>query len=133
MSYDITKTTDYLRLTAISPWIQDTRRLYKNKCILSGKKRNIEIHHHIVTFKHLVKETFNTLHIKFNPKTSTYTQEELKLISDQLLRLHYKYGLGVTLTKSIHKKLHIQTGGGYGKPYEDFVKQYKLYKQKVYM
>jgi hypothetical protein len=55
---------------------------------------------------------------------SQYTQDELDILSKKCLELHYKYGLGVCMTKPIHKEFHILYGLKNNTPeqYEEFKK-----------
>lgn len=122
--YDTTNIFDYLR-ASISPWIAMTRETYKNKCVLTGVTYNIEVHHHIKTYRDIVNQAFEELKIPFTSRTKNLTYEQLKQLSDKVLEIHMELGPGVCLTHKVHKQLHAKTGGGFGIRYKEFAEQYK--------
>lgn len=85
-------------------WKYDSMKNCNYKCIITGKR--FEDIHHIYPFFKIIDETLLITKIKLYESISNYTNEELKLIENMCLELHYKYGLGVCLTKELHKEFH---------------------------
>lgn len=94
---------DYLRAVIKKPTLQKLIKA-NHICELTGKKfRNLELHH-IDGFSDLL---YNTLTALCLPPLSvgSYTQEELKQITDYFLILH-EQSQCIVLGKGIHKKFH---------------------------
>lgn len=100
----------YLR-QKILDWKYKSFKKYNNKCVITGSSKNVIIHH-LVSFNSILYETMEYLKLPIHNKISQYTEEELKLIEEKFLELHYKYGLGVCLTKTKHKEFHNIYGYG---------------------
>lgn len=98
----------YLRYY-IKQWKKDSMRFCNYKCVLT-QTRFDEIHH-LYSFESIIKEIFNSDKIPIN-KVNEYTDEELKLIKEKSLRIHYKYGLGICLIKPLHVLYHKTYGEG---------------------
>lgn len=89
------------------PWKIESLARYDYKCALSNlNDGTLEVHHQNKNFSELVYETFKILNLKIEKDMSNYTEVERNLIRDTLLSLHYECGLGIPLTKNIHKKFH---------------------------
>lgn len=101
----ITPLQNYLR-TIISSWKIDSFKAYNNTCCITGKKSKENLIHHKYGFHKIVKETMEILNLPIYQEISEYTKEELKLIEDKCLELHYEYGLGVCICKDIHNQFH---------------------------
>jgi hypothetical protein len=101
----ITPLSIYLRLHIIE-WKIDSLKNNNYKCILTGSSKNIIIHHLYKNFSDIVFETLQILKLPIYKKINKYTEEELFLIQDMCLKLHYSYGLGIVLDKSLHKQFH---------------------------
>lgn len=115
------------------PWKIDSLKQYEYKCALSGiNDGTIEIHHLYKNFSEIVYETFEILELEINKDMSDYTQEERDMIQSKLLELHYKYGLGIPLTKLIHKDFHSIYGNRNNTPeqFEEFKIKYESGKFK---
>ena len=67
-------------------------------------------------------ETLEELNIKLKDTVAEYTEEELELIKDRCIEKHYERGLGVVITKEIHKEFHSIYGYGNNTPeqFEEF-------------
>jgi len=94
---------DYLR-KVVTPWKMDSYNEYGGRCAISQQKANHI--HHMYSFYKIVDETFNELNLPRYKTHKNYTDEELIVIKEKLLELHYKYGLGVPLSSNVHKLLH---------------------------
>lgn len=88
------------------PWKIDSYKKYDHRCDITGVKLNSNIIHHHYNYSDILKETLKELGMSFKGEISNYTQEELELIKKKCLELHYKYGLGICLSKEIHKEFH---------------------------
>ena len=76
-------------------------------CITQSKFDDI---HHLYSFKKIVEETFSNVNLDVRKKVLDYTEEEFSIICKELRRLHNHYGLGVCLTKKIHRLFHKEYG-----------------------
>lgn len=94
----------HLRRT-IFPWYLDTIKYYNYKCVITGKPFGV-VHHYSRNFSDIVKDTLSELNLPILKNVGSYTKEQIKLIEDKCLELHYKYGLGVCLTKEKHIEFH---------------------------
>lgn len=93
----------YLRCS-VNNWRKDSRHVCGNKCMITGKKLN-DIHH-LYSFTKIVIEVFQLENLDIYDKIENYSQDELLRLSTQCIKLHYKYGYGIGLCKSIHKLFH---------------------------
>lgn len=108
----ITPLQQYLR-THLAEWKKDSLKKYKYKCAITGKTNSGKMEvHHIYGFDKIFKETMETLNLPVHDEVSKYTREELELIKDTCNKFHYKYGLGVCLTKKVHDDFHATYGYG---------------------
>jgi hypothetical protein len=103
----ITPIKEYLR-SKISPWKVDSTKASNYKCIITSKP--FDDIHHLYPFHKIIDEVFNITNIKRKQEISEYTAEELKILEDTVLQLHYKYPLGVCLTHEIHSLFHSEYG-----------------------
>jgi len=79
----------------IKEWQLESMKNCNYKCVISGKEfDNI---HHLYPFKNIVNEVFETLNLEQLPKVLDYSEVEFDNIN---------YGLGVCLSKPIHKLFH---------------------------
>lgn len=100
----ITPLSFHIRST-IGQWKQDSLKGADYKCYISGSKRDLEVHH-AYNFPRILKETLEIVGLPIYNEVGKYSDKELKLIENVCLELHYKYGLGICLSKKIHKKFH---------------------------
>ena len=121
----ITEINDYLR-KIIDSWKTDSFKLFDYKCSITKDKKDCIIHH-LYSFSNIVKEIHELNNIDVKKCICDYTEQELDVLKDECLKLHYKYGLGVCLTKEIHKEFHKMYGYGNNTP-EQF---YEFYKTKT--
>jgi hypothetical protein len=116
--------SSYLR-HFINEWQIKTAKKNNFKCVITGN--SFEVIHHLYPFNKIVKETIECLDIPIYTNLLKYTEDELKMFQNKCIELHWKYGLGVCLTKKIHKYFHSL----YGKTNcnEEQFKQFKKYMQ----
>ena len=118
----ITDITRYLR-GKIYYWKNETLEKYNSKCDITNTTSYIVVHH-LYGFDQILRETMNELNLPIYDEINKYTDEELKLMEDKCLELHYKHKLGVCLCEEEHKKFHIMFGYGNNSP-----EQYYKYKE----
>jgi hypothetical protein len=109
----------------ISPWVSDSMKSCNYKCVITNERKDWEVHH-LVSFNTIMYETLEYLRLEPKQYLSDYTYNELNLIDSKCLQLHYKYGLGVCLEKSIHALFHLEYGKGDNTPeqFEEFKERY---------
>ena len=101
----ISSLNSFLR-TSINRWKQDSLKNSNYLCDISMKHGYFEIHHLYKNFKDIVEETLNLTNLDIRKNIGEYSQEELKLLSDTCINLHYKYGLGVCILQKYHLEFH---------------------------
>lgn len=75
------------------------------RCVITG---DIFDHvHHLYSFSKIVEESFLEIGLDSSRKnTSLYSPEQLLLISEKIIEIHYRYPLGVCLRRDVHEKFH---------------------------
>lgn len=94
----------YLRNT-ISPWKRDSFKKYNYRCAITGTNKHLTIHH-LYNFSDILEEVLKKTKLPLYQEIGKYTNKELRLLEDTCLQLHYKYGLGICLTRKIHEEFH---------------------------
>lgn len=95
--------SEYLR-KHIEAWKIDSFAHFKGTCVISGNKS--QVLHHVYPFYQIVDEVLELTKIPLYSDIAKYTEQELEILSQICLNLHYKYGLGFPLTTSLHKEFH---------------------------
>lgn len=121
----ISKLREYLR-ARIQEWKTDSINFCKNKCIITGEE--FDAVHHLYGFDKILEETLNETQIPLYEEINQYSNAELRLLEDTCLKLHYKHGLGVCLTKEIHEEFHNMYG--YGSNTKEQFEEFKKIKSK---
>lgn len=88
-----------------SQWYKDSFAQTGGKCVISGKKRNLHLHH-VYPLSKIIDETLESLNLDIREKVDMYSNEELQQLENKCLELHYKYGLGVPLAEELHTYFH---------------------------
>ena len=78
--------------------------------LLTGKRFN-DIHH-LYSFDNIVKDTLSETRLPLYDDISFYSDEEIKLLVDKCLEIHYRHPLGVCLEERYHAKFHEEFGYG---------------------
>lgn len=102
----ISSLNNYMR-DRLRNWITESMAKFDYKCALTSTSRNIEVHH-FYNFSNILEESLTNLKL-INSKTGIigdYSENELKLINDECIKLHYQYGFGIPVNKKIHKLFH---------------------------
>lgn len=92
----------------LTEWRQASLEEYNNECIITHSKNNLEVHHINVTFQKIIAEAHVNLNIQQYRTLTNYSLVELALLKEEILRLHFKYGLGVPITHNLHKQYHFK-------------------------
>lgn len=87
-------------------WRKASKKVCKNKCILTGIKGNIEIHHQY-QLDTILKEALSNLNIELKLK---YSGEEIIKIKEETNRIHKEHYLGVCFNKKLHQLFHTKYG-----------------------
>ena len=93
----------YLR-EHIIPWKQISYKLSNGKCIVSNKKA--ETIHHLYPFSKILEYLLKIINLPIYDNINKYTEDELILLEEECLRIHYQYPFGVCLSKDLHKEFH---------------------------
>lgn len=94
-----------LRLQVVD-WRVDSYKKYDFKCDISGVKLENNVIHHIIPFRNIVEEAITLLDFKLYKNTGDYEQEDLNKLKEKCVELHYKYGLGICLSRYEHINFH---------------------------
>jgi hypothetical protein len=111
----------YLREHMLS-WKYDSAKVFNYRCVITNNKKYCLVHH-LYPFNLILRETLNELLFPLYDEINKYTENDLKLIINKCLEIHYKYPLGVCLTKNIHNEFHKKYGYNNFTP-EDFQEFY---------
>jgi hypothetical protein len=99
----ITELYEHLRRN-LTQWKKDSMEQCGYKCILTGER--FDDIHHLYGFQNIVDDTLRELNIRLEPNIGNYTDEELYMITDKCIEIHYRYPLGVCLKAEIHSLFH---------------------------
>ncbi|HAT4302283.1 TPA: hypothetical protein I9089_002389 [Clostridium perfringens] len=117
----VTPLHEYLR-RHLNEWKRASMKSCNYKCDITGER--FQVIHHLYNFSDIVKETLKEVQLDYK-EIGEYTEEELFLLVETCNKLHNKYGLGVCLTKDLHKEFHSIYGIENNTP-----KQYYDFKEK---
>lgn len=98
----------------LSDWKQESMKFHNYTCILTGE--NFDEIHHLYSFKQIVRETLDSLNFEYTKTLESFTEDEIEIIRDLIIKNNKKYGLGVCLTKEVHKLFHDIYGYGDNTP-----------------
>lgn len=91
----------------LGKWRNDSLEFHNNKCFVSGRTKNLIIHH-IVPFNQIRDYVLNSLELS-NKALSDFTKEELTILENRFNDYH-SLSLGVPLNETIHKQFHMLYG-----------------------
>lgn len=95
---------DYLT-RHILQWKFNSLKQYNYKCVISKKENKLEVHH-LYPFHKILEITLQETDLPLYSEISLYSEDELKLLINKCLEIHFRYPLGVCLEKSLHKEFH---------------------------
>ena len=115
----------------IVQWKKDSMEHSNYKCVISGKR--FEDIHHIQSFNLLLREALEELNFELKNTIGEYDSDQITLLINKLIEVHYRYPLGVALTKKWHNKFHKLYGMGDNTPdqWDDFIQKIKSQKIKT--
>ena len=90
-------------LTQIKDWKLASAQAYNFRCAISGEEFQ-EIHH-LISFSNILDEATGGKGMPKKPILE-YSNEELNVFVENIKSLHWKYGLGIPLTKKFHRYFH---------------------------
>jgi hypothetical protein len=110
----------------IKQWKFDSLKEANFKCCLSGSNKDLVVHH-LYGFSTIISDLFDELKLPIYQNLFDYSDSEMQLIIDKCIELHYKHGLGVCLTRDLHKLFHSIYGNRNITPeqFEEFKTNYK--------
>ena len=97
-----------IRKGVLKQWKKDSMEFYNYKCVITNAR--FDDIHHLHSFKSILTETLEYLNLPFYKKINEYTNVQLRDIYEKVKDLHYKYGLGVCLTREQHEAFHWEYG-----------------------
>lgn len=100
------------------------------KCVITGER--FESIHHLFGFDQILKQAFLNCELPIREKVNEYTDVELEALSNEVIKLHEEYPLGVCLTEEVHDEFHKLYGYGNNTP-EQFYEFYKMKTGKDYL
>lgn len=99
--------TKFLR-GQIHQWKKRSMENCNFKCVLTGSK-DFAIHH-IISFNIIVKDFVSKYDIMLKDNFEDYTVDELNKLSEDFVKYHDKYCLGVCIEKGLHMLFHKMYG-----------------------
>ena len=93
---------------ALTEWKVASYKECKQKCVITGRTIDLDVHHVTKKFEDIAMEAFDNLNIRYRQNREDYSSFEIELLQEEVLRLHFKYGLGVVLYRPIHKFYHLR-------------------------
>lgn len=107
----------------ISGWKKDTMIKYRYRCDVTGDDRDFEIHH-IKSFSDIFYEFISLESIEVK-SIGEYSEEYKMDIENRFVKYHNSFGLGVLMSKKVHKDFHRKYGNSpTTKDYEEFKSEY---------
>ncbi|MCK9198249.1 MAG: hypothetical protein M0P49_01460 [Bacilli bacterium] len=105
----ITSLSQYLRYKT-KYWIFDSLKNTKFKCAITNIENHNLVVHHLYSFSKIVEEVLENTGMPLYPQVSLYSIEQLNILENKCLELHYQKGWGVPLIKPLHNLFHSQMG-----------------------
>ena len=125
----ITPISQYLRsLQVVRNWRKNTYVRENSKCQLTGKSvhsGNSDVHH-LKGFNTIVREAHSLYNIQIKEIIAEYTDKELKLLEEYIVKWHKDTTNAVLLSDEIHNLFHSTYGSGNNTPeqFEEFKERY---------
>jgi hypothetical protein len=97
---------DYLRKSPkIKNWISESMRKCKYKCVVTGSKKDIVVHH-LYSYSKILQESIQELNFPIYSNIGQYSKEQLGELEKKCEEIHYQYPLGVCVTRNLHLEFH---------------------------
>jgi hypothetical protein len=119
----ITPLHNYLR-RKLTQWKNDSLLNSDYKCVITGG--NFDDIHHLYGFDLILQSVIIETSLDIRSEISNYSENELILLENKCLEIHYRYPLGVCLREDVHKLFHDLYGYGNNTPeqFEEFKQRY---------
>lgn len=103
----VSAVSKYLRRN-IDEWIQVSLKATNYKCVISGEKGKLVVHHSNEEhpFYAIMQESLQLTQLPIYSTIGQYTEDELTFLKETCLDLHFKYGLGIPLKPELHEEFH---------------------------
>lgn len=119
----ITNIHRYLR-DKVDCWVVDSFKATNFKCAVTGEGGVLHVHH-LFPFYKILEQLFEETGLPIMSNIGDYTEEESKLLTENIIRLHYEYGLGMPLKVEIHRLFHKHYGiNNNPEQFEEFCQRY---------
>ncbi len=94
----------------IKNWKKESIAYYNYSCALCGLGHRFNDVHHLYNFFNIVNDSLYELNLDKRNSVKDYTNDELFLIVEKVLEIHYRYPLGVPLCRKHHRAFHHWAG-----------------------
>ena len=113
------------RLPQVEKWKKEALKQSNNICQISGLKYDLQVHH-LYSFNLIVLDAHVLHNIEIKEHVKEYTEDELILLEDYVIKWHSNTNNAVVLNKEIHMKFHQEYGYGNNtlEQYNEFLKKY---------
>lgn len=98
----------------IRPWRRKSIEHCNNQCIITGSK-TYDVHH-LYAFNLILFETLKKIDFPLKENFTDYSEEELQYLTDEFLKMHNSYPLGICIDRNLHKQFHSMYGHGNNTP-----------------
>jgi hypothetical protein len=119
----ISSIQEYIR-RRLGEWKFESLKYYNFQCDISNSNSDLVIHHLYRNFSDILDESLILSNTTLKSNIKDYSFEELDILTDICVKLHFHYGLGVCITSNLHIEFHQK----YGKK-NNTVDQYLEFKQ----
>lgn len=107
----LTSLSSYVR-NNLTDWWDESAKTTNFKCAVTGLSGDIEVHHLKKTFNEILLEALSNLELNVVESRGQLSDLQALNVLSEVSRLHWVYGLGLPLNKSIHKAFHVRYGFG---------------------
>lgn len=103
----VSEVSKFLRRN-INEWKQTSFQATNYKCYITNEQGKLIVHHanEQHPFHVIVEETFEVTKLPKHLNIGEYTKEQINLLVETCLDLHFKYGLGMPLKPKLHREFH---------------------------
>lgn len=98
---------EYLR-TALVPWTNQVLMEHEGRCLITGTRHKVQIHHAVPFYK-VRDQALQNLELPYRKFKHQYTSSQLLCLSKEVQRLHENIN-GYPIRKRFHEQFH-QTYG----------------------
>ncbi|MCM3636380.1 hypothetical protein M3152_01520 [Sporosarcina luteola] len=87
-------------------WKKQSLAKYNYRCVISGAKKHLEIHHLNKSFIEIFYEALSSCNLKEFSSVGEYSDEELNALVESFDLIHFENGYGVPITRKLHQAFH---------------------------